>query len=136
MEEVVLELRAAAEQVPVPLELPSDDDLLNVEEALLLSLPSDYRAFLSEVSDLVLGSLEPCTAADPQAHNYIPDLAAIAWDNGLPRHLIPVSVNDTCIYAITPEGEIEYWEDYTKQDKTWETVWEWARDVWLASAPL
>ncbi|HMU68314.1 MAG TPA: SMI1/KNR4 family protein, partial [Cellvibrionaceae bacterium] len=71
MEDIIEKLRANAQDVPVPLDLPDEDQLLDIEEALLTPLPKSLRAFLLTVSDLVIGSLEPATAADPHAHTYL-----------------------------------------------------------------
>ncbi len=130
MEDVIEQLQQVAETVPVPLELPTEDDLLDVEEALLLQLPKDYRAFLLSVSDLVIGSLEPATAADPQSHTYLPELAAAAWDGGLPRYLIPICVTGPLVYAIDPDGQVSAWQGATQRSGVWETVWEWAAAKW------
>ena len=134
MDEIIALLQAKAESVPVPLDLPTEDDLLNVEEALFLQLPGEYRSFLSEVSDLVLGQLEPATAADPQSHTYIPELAAELWSQGLPRHLIPICVTPTKSYAIDPDGNVSTWQAGKSLPGEWESIWEWAYQVWLPSA--
>ena len=84
MDDIIEELRERSESIPVPLDLPTEDDLVNIEEQLFLPLPKEYREFLLTVSDVVLGALEPATAADPNAHNYLPELAATAWSDGLP----------------------------------------------------
>src|SRR5690554_7775213 len=86
MEDVVELLREHNQPVPTPLELPTDDDLLDVQEQILIHLPHGLREFLLEVSDVVYGHLEPVTASDPQSHTYLPEVAATAWDLGLPRH--------------------------------------------------
>lgn len=134
MDEIIALLQAKAESVPVPLDLPSEDDLLNVEEALFLQLPKEYRHFLSEVGDIVLGQLEPATAADPQSHTYIPELAAEQWSLGLPRHLIPICVTHNKTYAVDPDGNISVWQGSKALEGEWESIWEWAYQVWLPSA--
>ncbi|MBC6905695.1 SMI1/KNR4 family protein [Saccharophagus sp. K07] len=134
MEELITTLRESAEDVPVPLDLPTEDDLINVEEQLFLTLPAEYREFLLSVSDLVLGTLEPATAADPHSHTYIPELAAEAWDRGLPRHLIPVCRFKEGFYCIDPDGLVGYWASGKFGEQEWDSIWEWAEDVWLASA--
>src|SRR5690554_1010937 len=90
MDEVIEELRQRNESVPVPLDLPDEDDLVLIEEALFLPLPKDYRAFLLQASDIVCGSIEPATVADPNSHTHLPHLAAQAWSVGLPRQFIPI----------------------------------------------
>src|SRR5690606_18250652 len=83
MEEVIEQLRELNEPVPVPLELPDDERLVEVEEELFINLPYGLREFLLLVSDVVYGRLEPVTATDPQSHTYLPEVAALAWDAGV-----------------------------------------------------
>lgn len=135
MEDVIDELRERNEPVPVPLELPDDDVLVEVEEQILIGLPFDLRQFLLQVSDVVYGRLEPVTAADPQSHTYLPEVAANAWDAGVPRHLVPLCQDGSDYYAVDPEGEVFLWESESGElsEESWESVWHWARDVWLES---
>ncbi len=131
MEEIIQALRERNEDVPVPLDLPSEDDLVDVEELLFLTLPADYRSFLLSVSDVVYGHIEPATAADPHAHTYLPDLAAEAWNLGLPRHLIPICRVDRNLYCIDREGIVRLWTPKGMADREWESIWEWVNEVWL-----
>jgi len=136
VEDVLQELRQHAEDTPVPLELPTEDDVLTVEEAILLPIPREYRAFLLQATNLVLGTLEPCTAADPSAHTYLPEVTAELWNRGLDRHLIPICVSRNAIYTIDPEGVISERANIeaAEGEKQWESIWEWALEVWLKSA--
>lgn len=133
MEEVIDELRERNEPVPVPLELPDEETLVEIQEQILIHLPFALREFLLTVSDVVFGHLEPVTAADPHSHTYLPEVAASGWDIGLPRYLVPVCVDGNIYYAVDPEGEVLAWDanlqDFTEDN--WESVWHWARDVWL-----
>ena len=79
MEEILELLRDHNEMVPVPLELPDHDCLVEIEEEILLPIPRDIRTYLLEASDVVFGSMEPVTAADPNSHTYLPDVTATAW---------------------------------------------------------
>ncbi len=133
MDELIELLREKNEPIPTPLDLPEFDDLVEVEEQLLISLPAEYREFLLTVSDVVYGSLEPATVTDPHSHTYLPELAAIAWSRGLPRDLIPIcEINDN-YYGISQDGAVLYWENGELTDTEWETIWYWVRDVWLES---
>lgn len=69
MEEVIEQLREANEPVPVPLELPDEDQLVEIEEQLFINIPFVFKEFLLTVSDVVYGSLEPVTVTD---HSLIP----------------------------------------------------------------
>ena len=133
MEEVIEQLRELNQSVTIPLELPTHEDLVEVEEVLLIQLPREYKFFLQEVSDVIYGSIEPCTASDSQMHTYLPDVTAQAWDLGLPRHLIPICEFQGDYYAMNLDGEIEFWENGEISDEIWDSIWHWARDVWLES---
>ena len=64
MEEVIEQLRELNEPVPVPLELPEEELLVEIEEQILINLPFELREFLLKVSDVVYGRLEPVTVTD------------------------------------------------------------------------
>jgi hypothetical protein len=131
MDEIISALRERSEQVPVQLDLPTEDDLIDVEEQLFLSLPTEYREFLLSVSDVVYGSLEPTTAADPHSHTYLPDVAAEAWNIGLPRHLIPICQKGEDYFCVDPDGIVHLWSRGKFAEPQWESVWEWASAIWL-----
>lgn len=135
MEDVIDELRERNEPVPVPLELPDEETLVEIEEQLFISLPFELREFLLTVSDVVYGSLEPVTAADPQSHTYLPDVAANAWDAGLPRDMLPICQDGDDYYVVSIEDEVMLWDAETGEyaEQTWDSVWYWVRDVWLES---
>lgn len=138
MEDIVELLRENNELVPVPLELPDEDTLVEIQEALLIHLPYEYKIFLLTVSDVICGSIEPCTVADPHSHTYLPEVTAQAWDIGLPRHLIPICENLGRYYVIAQDGEVSLWEpgmeEESTEGETWDSIWHWARDVWLEKA--
>ncbi|WP_375740746.1 SMI1/KNR4 family protein [Pseudomonas boanensis] len=135
MEEVIEQLRELNETVPVPLELPDEELLVEIEEQLLINLPFELREFLLKVSDVVYGRLEPVTATDPQSHTYLPEVAAVAWDLGVPRDLVPLCQDGRDYYVVDGEGEVLLWsgEEGELTDESWDSVWHWARDVWLTS---
>ena len=131
MEDVIELLRERNEPVPVPLELPDEDLLVEIEEQVLIPLPDDLRAFLLTVSDVVCGRHEPVTAADPHSHTFLPEMAAVAWSMGLPRKYLPICEQEGAYYCIAQDGTVLLWDEGIS-DETWDTIWEWARDIWLA----
>jgi len=133
MEEILELLRDHNEIVPVPLDLPEDDQLVMIEEELLLPIPRDMRQYLLEASDVVYGSMEPVTAADPNAHTYLPEVTALAWSLGVPRHLIVLCEFNGDYYCVEPEGEVVFWKNGELDEETWPSIWQWVRDVWLES---
>ena len=134
MEDVIEELREVALDVPSPLDLPDEDDIVEAEEQLLIPIPFEFREFLLQVSDVVYGSMEPVTITDSQSHTYLPEVAAIAWDQGMPRDLLPICEHGSDFYCVSAEGEIGLWsEGELQSEQTWPTIWHWAKDVWLQS---
>ena len=132
-EEIIDMLRDSNQPVPVPLDLPDEDVLVEVEEQILLPIPRDMRTYLLEASDVIYGSLEPVTAADPYSHTYLPEVAAVAWSLGVPRYLVPLCEDNGSYYCVEPEGEVVLWRDGDLMDETWPSVWHWIHDVWLES---
>ncbi len=133
MEDVLEMLQESQQHVLVPLELPDHDMLVVAEEELLLPIPVDVRSFLLEASDIIYGSLEPITVADPNSHTYISEVAAVAWSLGVPRHLLPICETGGHYYCADPEGEISFWKEGDTDGEIWPSIWHWARDVWLES---
>lgn len=134
MHEVIDKLQELSEQVPVPLDLPDFDQLVEVEEEILIPLPAELKEFLLHASDVVYGTLEPVTAADSGSHTYLPEVAAHAWSLGLPRDLIPICQVGDDFYCISQEGEVFLWQDYELLEDSWESFWQWVEDVWLEDA--
>lgn len=135
MEEVIDQLRELNEPVPVPLELPEEEVLVEIQEQILIHLPFELREFLLKVSDVVYGRLEPVTATDPQSHTYLPEVASVAWSLGVPRELVPICEDQGNYYCVEEDGTVVLWEADTEElnEENWESVWHWVRDVWLES---
>jgi SMI1-KNR4 cell-wall len=133
MEDVVDQLREVSIATASYLELPSEDDLVLVEEEILLPIPREMKSFLLQVSDVIYGSLEPVTVADPGAHTHLPEVTANAWAIGLPRELMVLCQFADGFYCVTQEGEVVLWQDGEQAEETWEDVWDWAENIWLRS---
>ncbi len=131
MEDVIDILRERNEPVPVPLDLPDEDLLVEIEEELLIAMPDDLRFFLLTVSDVVCGKLEPVTVTDRNSHTYLPEVAAVAWSLGLPRRYLPICESNSTYYCIGQDGTVLHW-DQRITDESWENIWQWAKEVWLA----
>ncbi len=133
MQDVIDLLQESNIDIPVPLELPNDDDLVVIEEELFLPLPYDYKEFLLTVSDVIYGSIEPATVTDASSHTHLPELAAQAWDIGISRELIPICEHQGNYYCLQQDGSIQYYENLQKTEEEWSSIWHWAKEVWLES---
>lgn len=133
MDEIIDELHEIAETVPVPLELPEHDQVVEAQEQILMPLPRDFLEFLLTCGDVVYGSLEPVTVADPGSHTYLPEVTATAWSLGMPRDMVAVCESREGYYCIAQDGEIRFWHSGGFDDEVWENIWYWVRDVWMES---
>ena len=135
MDDLIDLLRERHQGSLVALELPDEDRLVEIEEQLLIPLPGEYKEFLLTTGDILCGSLEPATVTDEYAHNFLPELAAQAWDQGMPRSLFPVCQAADGLYAIAQDGQVVFWVpgEGVNEDEEWSSIWQWAREVWLES---
>ena len=85
MEEVIEQLRELNEPVPVPLELPDEETLVEVQEQILIHLPFALREYLLTVSDVVYGRLGPRAQAAV-------DMLAAALAIGFALFIVKVSI--------------------------------------------
>lgn len=132
--ESVLPLLQAAHQEPiVALELPDDDEITAVEEAIYVQIRGDYRDFLLNASDLVIGTLEPATISDPSSHTHLPELACQAWDQGLSRELLPICQTPYGYYCLDMEFQVIELKNGATEPGSWPNIWSWAADMWLDS---
>lgn len=133
MEEILEELIASAGQTAYSPSPATEEELLEAQEQIFLSPPNHYRDFLLSAAHLIVGSLEPGGVSDPGARNYLPELCAAAWDVGVPRYLIVACEFDEGYYCVTQDDTVVTWSKGELNDQQWETIWEWAREVWLTS---
>ena len=131
MNEIIEQLQELSETVPVPLELPTFEQLVEIEEQILIGLPADLKDFLLHGSDVIYGSIEPVTAADPYSHTYLPEVTSYAWSIGMPREQIAICQQGDSFYCIDEDGQVQFWENGDFKEEVWESFWDWVEDVWL-----
>ncbi|ASJ95894.1 SMI1/KNR4 family protein [Shewanella marisflavi] len=133
MHDLIEQLRELNQTVPVPLELPSFDQLVEVEEQILIPLPSELKEYLLYASDVIHGTLEPVTVSDPYSHTYLPEVTSYAWSIGLPREYIAICQQGDDFYCIDQEGQVMLWQDGELDEDSWESFWQWVEEVWIPS---
>jgi hypothetical protein len=132
MNDIIDELRALNEDRFNSVRLPTEDELVELEEEILISIPADLKEFLLEASDVVYGSLSPVTATEPHEQTHLPELTATAWSLGLPRELIPICEANGGYYFIEQDASIGFWsEDEEINEEHWDNLWDWIGDVWM-----
>ncbi|WP_299793547.1 SMI1/KNR4 family protein [uncultured Shewanella sp.] len=133
MHDIIEQLRELSETVPIPLELPTFEQLVVVEEEILIPLPAELKEYLLFASDVIYGTIEPVTASDPYSHTYLPEVTAYAWSIGMPREYIAICQQGNSFYCIDQEGQVMLWSEDELESETWESFWQWAEEVWLQS---
>jgi len=118
MHDIIEQLQERSETVPVPLELPTFEQLVEVEEQILIPLPRELKEYLLHASDVIYGAIEPVTAADPYSHTYLPEVTCYA------------QLGDD-FYCIDQDGQVHFWQNGDFTDTYWESFWEWVEDIWL-----
>jgi hypothetical protein len=132
MNDIIDELRELNEDRFNSVRLPTEDELVELEEEILISIPADLKEFLLEASDVVYGSLSPVTATEPHEQTHLPELTATAWSLGLPRELIPICEANGGYYFIEQDASIGFWsEDEEINEEHWDNLWDWIGDVWM-----
>lgn len=133
MEEILEELLTHAQPDNYGAYQATEEQLLEAQEQIFLSPPSHYREFLLKASHLVIGTLEPASIFDTNIRSYLPELCAQAWDEGLPRQMIAACEHPAGYYCVADDDTVLDWRDGDFDEHQWETIWEWAREVWLRS---
>lgn len=133
MHDIIEQLQEMSETVPIPLALPTFDQLVMAEEEILMPLPGELKQYLLYASDVIYGSLEPVTASDPNSHTFLPEVTAYAWSIGMPREYVPICQQGDNFYCIDQEGQVLLWNQDGTESEHWESLWQWVEKVWMKS---
>lgn len=133
MHDIIEQLQEMSETVPIPLELPTFDQLVMAEEEILMPFPGELKQYLLYASDVIYGSLEPVTVSDPNSHTFLPEVTAYAWSIGLSREFVPICQQGNNFYCIDQDGQILLWNENGISSEYWESLWDWIEQVWMKS---
>jgi len=132
LSEVIVELRELNEPVAKPYRLPTEAEVSAAEKRLNIKFHEDYRQFLLEGSDVVVGTLEPAMVAADCGYLNLVEIAEYAWDEmELPLTLLPICEDNGDYYCLNKKGEVEFWsQDGVTNDK-WDNLAIWIKEVWI-----
>lgn len=133
LDEVIAELRKLNEPVPKPLRLPTIEEVEAAEAALGVLFHPDYREFLLAASDVVYGTVEPCTVAPGGGHTDLRNVALAAWAAvGLPRSLLPICEDNGDYFCMDAVGRVVFWShDGRIRPESWPNLADWIKRVWI-----
>ena len=128
----IAELRKRNRPVPKPTRLPTATEVDNTEKSLGVRFHPDYRQLLLHGSDVVCGTIEPCTVLGDGNYTDLVEVASTAWKQmGLPRRLLPICEANGDYYCMNPDGAVEFWSHNGLTNEKWETLADWIMKVWI-----
>ena len=132
--EVIAELRELNEPVSKPFRLPTEAEISAAEKRLNIKFHDDYRQFLREASDVVVGTLEPAMVAADCGYLNLCEIAEYAWDEmELPLTLLPICEDNGDYYCLNKKGEVEFWTADGAINEKWDNLAVWIKEVWIES---
>lgn len=132
LSEVITELRELNEPVPKPFRLPTEEEVAAAEKRLNIRFHEDYRRFLLEASDVVVGTLEPAMVAADCGYLNLVEIAEYAWDEmELPLTLLPICEDNGDFYCLNKNGEVEFWTPDGAASEKWDNLAVWIKEVWI-----
>jgi len=134
LSEVIVELRELNEPVAKPFRLPTEAEVKAAENRLNIKFHDDYRRFLLEASDVVVGTLEPAMVAADCGYLNLVEIAEYAWDEmELPLTLLPICEDNGDYYCLNKKGEVEFWSQDGATNDKWDNLAIWIKEVWIDS---
>jgi hypothetical protein len=126
----IARLRSLNKAVPLPRRLPSQAEIAAVETELGREFPLDYRRFLAEASDVVVGTLEPAVVTPDAGYLDLVEVARMAWEVGVPADWLPFC-EDNGNYFCLVGTLVRYWAHDGATDESWPDLATWISDVWI-----
>ncbi|OJW19812.1 MAG: hypothetical protein BGO49_13910 [Planctomycetales bacterium 71-10] len=132
IDDVIRELRARNEPVPIPTRLPSAEEVEAAELRLGIPFPAAFRHYLLKASDVACGVVEPVTITLPGSHTDLFKVVDRAWnDFGVPRNLLPFCEDNADFYCMNSDGEVVFWSHNGWPSQKWSNPADWTEQVWL-----
>lgn len=130
--EAIAALRHLNQTVPRPRPLPSVGDVSAAEVRLGVTFHPDYRRYLLEASDVVVGTLEPSQITSPEAHDSLFDVAQQAWGGDeISRDELPICYDNGDYYLLGLNGVVSFWSHNGLTDESWPDLATWIMEVWI-----
>ena len=127
------ELRLRNELVPKPIRLPHAHEVDEAEKSIGRKFHPDFRRYLLEVSDVVLGTLEPVTIT-VKGHTDLRKVVADAKEWGVPDELFPVCEDNADFYCLDQDGKVKFWSHNGVADEEWPNLADWITEVWIGES--
>jgi len=132
LDQAIHELRCLNKPVPKPMRLPTPDEMDRAQQLLDVIFHADYRKYLLEASDIVYGTLEPCTVTSNGGHTDLITVARNAWSKvGVSKNLLPICEDNGDYYCMDTSGQIVFWSHDGATDEKLPDLATWINQVWI-----
>lgn len=133
--QAIEELKSLSEDTPTKPKLPNDELLDEYEQKLGIKLPSDYRLFLKEASDVFVGYINPLLVSENEdSGNELSVAINEARELGVPSEWLPVCEDNGDYYCIDQSGAVQFWSQDGFTDENWCSLADWIKEVWIEEA--
>jgi hypothetical protein len=130
--EAIAQLRQCNQKVPLPLRLPTPQEIQETEHRLGLSFHPDFVYYLQHGSDCVFGTMEPVTITRPNSHTYLETVANDAWNYAeVPKDLLPICADNGDYFCMDSSGRIVFWAHDGASKESWPDLAAWITEVWI-----
>ncbi|MGH2664111.1 MAG: SMI1/KNR4 family protein [Actinomycetota bacterium] len=127
-------LRRLNESVPRPARLPTKEEVEVLEASVGATFHPDFKRYLLEASDVVVGRKEPVTALPESDYRYLPSVVEHARAlevPGVPRELMPLCEDNSDFFLMNDAGEVIFWSHDGATDERWPDLATWIDEVWI-----
>jgi hypothetical protein len=132
LDQAITELRKRNQKVPLPLRLPSRNEIQESEKRLGLRFHPDFVHYLLYASDIVYGTKEPVTITRPAAHTHLESVARDGWTKmELPKNLLPICEDNGDYFCMEQSGRVVYWSHDGVTNESWPDLATWIAEVWI-----
>jgi SUKH superfamily protein len=130
--EAIQQLRDRNQPVPIPMRLPTPDEVAAAEKEIGVQFHPDFRRFLLEAGDVVFGTKEPVTVTDRSFNTHLPTVCETAWEQmEVPKKLLPICEDNGDYFCMNKKGEVVYWSCDGATDEKWKDLASWIEEVWI-----
>jgi hypothetical protein len=112
-----------------PLRPPTDAEIDAAESRLGMKFHPDYRAFLKSGGDVGDSFLEPAVILPGSGYLDLFDIAKSAWEEGVPKDLLPFVEDNGDYYCLNSRGEVLFWSHNGTTDEKWPNLANWRQRV-------
>jgi hypothetical protein len=112
--------------------IPSIGEIEHFQTQYNIVLPSEYKKFLLECSDVIYSTLQPGLILPLGAYYSLDTIVNNGWNMGVAKDNISFCEDNGDFYCFNKNGELEYWGHAGYSHEKWNSFAHWVGSVWLS----